>query len=113
MVVKKISDVAKTEIKEEGAKFVTRQILIGQDDGSNGIIMRLFTLAPGGHTLHHTHDFEHLVKVEKGKGIAISEKGETKIQAGDVVYVRPNEIHQFRNDSSEEFQFVCVIPNKV
>ena len=112
MVIKKISDVNKTKIEDKGTKDVSRQILIGIEDGSTNIIMRLFTLAPGGHSPLHTHDFEHLVKVEKGKGIAVYENGEREIQSGDLVYVKPNEIHQFKNPFNEEFQFICVIPNK-
>ncbi|MDD3804510.1 MAG: cupin domain-containing protein [bacterium] len=112
MVIKKVNQVLKTKIDDEKTKSVTRQILIGEDDGSDNIIMRLFTLGPKGYSPLHTHDFEHLVKVEKGRGIAVLEKGEQEITEGDLVYVKPNELHQFRNDSDEEFQFICVIPNK-
>ncbi|MGE3062456.1 MAG: cupin domain-containing protein [bacterium] len=113
MVIKKVADVPKNEVTDEGTKSVTRQILIGKDDNSNNIIMRLFTLAPGGHSPLHTHNYEHLVKVEKGRGIAVSDRGEQEIGAGDIIYVKPNEIHQFKNNSNVEFQFICVIPNKV
>jgi len=37
---------------------------------------------------------------------------ETEISFGDVVYVPPNEIHQFKNAGDEPFGFICVIPDK-
>ncbi|HAV92201.1 TPA: cupin domain-containing protein [candidate division WOR-3 bacterium] len=113
MIIKKISDVEKTKMDDSLSKGVTRQILIGENDGSNDIIMRLFTVATKGNSAHHTHNYEHLVYVEKGRGIAVYESGEKEIKAGDIVFVKPNEIHQFKNPFDEEFQFICVIPNKV
>jgi len=112
MYIKKIDDVTKTSIEDNMTKGVTRQILLGIEEGSTNIIMRLFTVAPRGHSPLHTHDYEHLVKVEKGRGIVIHESEEKEIMTGDVVYVKPNEKHQFRNPFDEELQFICVIPNK-
>lgn len=112
MFIKKIADVPKIKIDDNATKNVTRQIPIGIEDGSDKIIMRVFTVKPGGHSPLHTHDFEHLVKVEKGRAIAVDKDGEHEIKEGDYVFVKPNEIHQFKNTFEEDFQFICVIPNK-
>ena len=33
------------------------------------------------------------------------------LSAGDVVFVKPDEIHQFRNTGSAPLKFLCLIPN--
>ena len=109
MIIKSINNVEVTEVNGDDIKDVKKQVLIGKDDGSDKMIMRLFTVQAGGNTPLHTHDFEHLVKIEKGSGIVIDSEGEHKIEPGMVIYVKPNEIHQFKNNSNEELQFTCTI----
>jgi quercetin dioxygenase-like cupin family protein len=100
------------EVKMEGAENVKMKILIGPDDGSENIIMRHFIIAPGGNTPFHHHNYEHVVKVEKNKGITVDENGEEyEIQKGQSIFVKPNEKHQFRNPFSDDFEFTCIIPN--
>ena len=72
--------------------------------------MRLFTVGPGGNTPLHTHNFEHLVKIEKGEAVVVDSDGEHNVSEGSVVYVKPNEMHQFLNRSDGDLQFICVIP---
>ena len=60
------------DVKMEGVKNVKMRILIGPDDGSDNIIMRHFTISPQGHTPKHSHDFEHVVKIEKGEGVFVN-----------------------------------------
>lgn len=111
MKINRIDNTEKLNINSNGAKNVVKQILIGEKDGSNDIIMRLFTLVPGAHSPRHTHAHEHLVKIEKGKGVIYSKDGEREVSPGDVIYVEPNEEHQFMNPFDEEFAFICVIKN--
>ena len=95
-----------------GAKNVVMKILIGPVDGSKNIIMRLFRVAPGGETPYHQHNYEHVIKVEKGQGIAIDEnKKEYQISVGNSLFVKPNKMHQFKNSSQENFEFSCIIPD--
>lgn len=110
MEIKRIVDVPVIDIDIEGANSVTKQILIGKDDGSDNIIMRLFTVQAGGNTPLHTHNFEHLVKIEKGSGVVVDSEGEHPVEAGMIVYVKPNEVHQFKNTSDDILQFICIIP---
>jgi quercetin dioxygenase-like cupin family protein len=88
------------------------KILIGLTDESDNIIMRQFTIAPEGHTPYHQHNYEHLVKVEKNKGMVVDENGDQhEVQKGQSVFVKANEKHQFRNPFGEDFEFICIIPN--
>ena len=111
MIIKKLSEVPLAAL--EGYKNVTKQIVIGPDDGSDEIVLRYFSLKPGGASPHHSHDFPHLVKIEAGKGIAIDSTGdEHTLQAGDYVYLKDNETHSFKNAGSESFDFICIVPKR-
>lgn len=101
------------EVQMDGAKNVSMKILIGTEDQSDNIIMRQFKILPGGHTPRHTHNYEHVVKIESNRGIIIDEDGkEHEVQKGQSVFVKPNELHQFKNPFDKEFEFICIIPNQ-
>ena len=107
-------EIIAAEVKMEGAKNVKMKILIGLNDQSDNIIMRHFIVAPGGNTPFHQHDYEHVIKVENNRGIAVDENGkEHEVVKGQSLFVKPNEKHQFRNPFNEDFEFICIIPNKV
>ena len=93
-----------------GAKGARIRILIGPEDGAERFHMRQFELEPGGCTPHHQHDYEHEVLILKGSGIAKGEQGERPFKAGDVIFVAPNELHQFSNTGKETCEFICLIP---
>ena len=100
------------KVEVEGAKDVRMKILIGPGDRSDNIIMRYFTVAPGGNTPFHQHNYEHVIKVESNRGIAVDENGvEHEVRKGQSLYVAPNDKHQFRNPFNEDFEFICIIPN--
>jgi len=111
MIIKKLSDVPLTNIA--GYDQVKKQIVIGPDDGSQEIVMRYFSIEPGGTSPHHSHDFPHLVKIEAGTAIVIDTTGnEHQVQTGDYVYINDNETHQFRNIGSGPFNFICIVPQR-
>jgi quercetin dioxygenase-like cupin family protein len=113
MIKKKDSEV-KTEYLNDKETFnVQKKVLIGPEDGSHNIVMRRFIVAPGGFTPHHTHDFEHVVRVEKGKGIVINGLGkEIAISKGDNLFINNNEKHQFKNPYKKPLEFFCTILNQ-
>ena len=112
MKINNNNEIAAAVVTTEGARNVRMKILIGPDDGSENIIMRHFTIAPGGHTPFHQHNYEHVVKVEANRGIAVDDHGnETEIARGQSLYVSPDAMHQFRNPFNEDFEFLCIIPN--
>jgi quercetin dioxygenase-like cupin family protein len=112
MKIKIEQEIPETFAEEKGAQNVTKRILIGPDDGSSKIIMRYFKVLPGGNTPLHSHDFEHVVKVEKGRGIVVDASGqEFPISPGHSVFVASGEEHQFKNPNEESFEFICTILN--
>ncbi|MFC1558195.1 cupin domain-containing protein [candidate division KSB1 bacterium] len=112
MKINRGDDVVEKAVDMEGAENVTMKILIGPDEGSDNIIMRYFKVLPNGHTPRHTHIQEHIVSIQKGKGIVLDNAGnENDVSAGDSVYVPSNEEHQFKNPHDEPFEFICNIMN--
>ncbi|MDZ7634872.1 MAG: cupin domain-containing protein [Bacteroidales bacterium] len=106
------SEIPAPGVQMEGASKVRMKILIGPDDGSGNITMRHFFVAPGGNTPFHNHDYEHVIKVERGRGVAVDEHGiEHVVQEGQSLFVRPGDFHQFRNPYDSDFEFICIIPN--
>ncbi len=98
------------DVQMEGAVGVKMRMLIGPEDNAKNFHMRQFEVAPGGHTPHHAHDFEHEVLVLDGVGTVKSADGDRPCQPGDVLYVPPNEKHQFVNDGPKKLAFICLIP---
>ena len=109
MIIKKANDVPYEDTI--GYKKFKKQIFIGPRDGSNEIVMRYFSVEPGGSTPYHNHDFPHLVKVEKGKGLVIDSDGkEHQLNVGQLVYIPDNEVHSFKNIGTNSFDILCIVP---
>ncbi len=101
------------EVFAEGALGVSMQILIGEEQGSSEIIIRNFTIAPNGYSLHHKHDYEHLVQISRGEGIFVDNDGtEHKVTPGHNIFIGKNEMHQFQNRSNADFEFTCTVLNQ-
>lgn len=112
LVIKNNSDVRENYVEEKGNKDVLKKILIGLEDGSDNIIMRYFKILPQGNTPFHSHDHEHVVKIEKGQGVVVDGAGEeTIIREGQSLFIRKNEKHQFKNPFQKLFEFLCIIIN--
>jgi quercetin dioxygenase-like cupin family protein len=73
--------------------------------------MREFEVAPGGYTPRHSHDYEHEVFVLEGNGVVFEGDQQHQLATGDVIFVQPNEVHQFRNTGLAPMKFLCLIPN--
>lgn len=95
----------------QGYTAVTKQVVLGPEDGSDEIVLRYFSVAAGGATPFHSHDFPHLVKIEAGRGVAVNADGnEQPVVADDYVYIEANEVHNFKNTGDEPFEFICIVP---
>ena len=103
-------EVEQKAVTMEGASGARMRMLVGPQDGARNFHMRHFEVEPGGFTPHHKHDYEHEILILKGQGVAQSEQGERRFAAGDVIWVPPNEMHQFRNTGATPLEFICLIP---
>lgn len=93
-----------------GAAGAKMRMLIGPGEGAGVFHMRHFEVEPGGYTPHHQHNYEHEILILKGAGVAQTPSGERPFKAGDVIWVAPNDMHQFRNTGSTPLEFICLIP---
>jgi quercetin dioxygenase-like cupin family protein len=98
-------------VNEEGLRYVTKHILIGEDEGAPNYIMRFFHLEPGGHSKLERHPQEHEVIILNGVGEVQIAETTYSVKPFDVVFIEGNELHQFRALKDQELGFICVIPN--
>jgi len=98
------------DVTMDGAVGTRMRMLVGPSEGAANFHMRHVEVAPGGHTPHHAHDYEHEILILSGEGTAKSERGDRPFKAGDVLYVPPNEKHQFVNGGDSPLMFICLIP---
>ena len=110
MQIKVAEEVEARLVEMDGAADVTMRMLIGPGDGAANFNMRMFEVAPGGHTPRHTHDWEHEVYVLAGAGTVCAAGADTPLAAGQCVYVPPNEEHQFLNAADRPLRFLCLVP---
>ncbi|KHC91291.1 Cupin 2 conserved barrel domain protein [Thermotoga sp. Mc24] len=111
MILRKAYDVTPQEISTDKVRGVRKRVLIGLKNAPN-FVMRLFTVEPGGLIDRHDHPWEHEIFVLKGKLTVLKEQGEETAEEGFCIFVGPNEIHGFRNDTDSEVEFLCLIPKE-
>ena len=95
----------------EGAVGCRIRCLVGPEDAAPSFSMRQFEVASGGYTPHHTHAFEHEVFVIEGNGVVLEGEKEHALAPGTVVFVPPDQPHQFRNTGAGPLKFLCLIPH--
>ena len=106
MPVKHAQDVTATPVK--AGDFTSIQVL---QEGPN-FAMRRFVMQPGGGMPNHTNTVEHEQYVLKGQA-NIGIGGDVfAVQAGDVVFIPEGVPHWYMNTGEEDFEFLCIIPNK-
>lgn len=113
MFIRQVDDVPSQTMDMPGARSVSMKLLVGRDDGAPTFAMRQFTVEPNGHTPLHKHNYEHEVYILQGNGQFVSGVDGTTIRpikAGHVVFVPANQMHQFRNVSTQPLKFICLIP---
>ena len=98
-------------VEMEGSSGCSVRWLIGSKDDAPNFAMRQFEVAAGGHTPKHSHPYEHEVFVLEGEGVILEGDVEHRLRAGDVVFVKPDEVHQFQNRGDAPLKFLCLVPN--
>lgn len=110
MLVRHADEMEGTAVEMEGAERVAMRLMVGRADGAPNFALRHFTVAVGGHTPRHRHDYEHEVYVVQGTG-RVEQDGEMHdLRPGDVTFVKPNALHQFVNTGDGPFKFLCIVP---
>lgn len=95
----------------EGIPGVSVRWVINKGDGAPNFAMRVFDVQPGSASPYHTHPWEHEVFILQGEGVVRTAHGEEPFREEYVVYVAPNEEHQFVNQGEDILRFICLIPH--
>ena len=111
MKVTHLTKVASQPVDMPGATGCQVRWLVGQPDGAPNFAMRAFDVAPGGYTPKHQHPYENEVYVLEGTGVVLEGDVEHPLAAGQVIYVAPDEVHQFRNTGTAPLRFLCMVPH--
>jgi quercetin dioxygenase-like cupin family protein len=102
-------DIEKKDAEKSAVKLGVRW-LITKEMGAENFAMRLFEMEPKGYSPFHSHPWEHEVFILEGEGIVVGEGEETKFRPGNVIFIPPNEKHQFKNTHKKTVKFLCLIP---
>lgn len=111
MKINHYEEIAAQPVEMEGASGCQVRWLVSEKDGAPTFAMRQFEVSPGGHTPRHHHPYEHELFVLEGNGVVCEGDHEHKLKQGDVVFVKPDEVHQFRNTGDAPMKLLCLIPN--
>lgn len=112
--ITRLEAVEKKAVEMNDAVGVSVQRPIGSAEGTPSFSLRVFTIAPGGHTPYHAHAWEHLNYVIDGEGALVNESGrERVIRKGDFALVMPGEKHSYRNTAREgNLILMCGVPRE-
>jgi quercetin dioxygenase-like cupin family protein len=105
------SEVKADEVTECGAEGTKIRWLITKDDGAGHFAMRYFEMAPGGHSPHHSHKWEHEVFVLEGECLVVCGDQKKRVGSGSAVFIPPNVQHNFRNEGKGSLKFICLVPH--
>jgi quercetin dioxygenase-like cupin family protein len=87
---------------------IKKELVIGEYDDSNQIVLRILSLEANCFIPAHAHDFPHIWKIEKGIGILTDNDGsEHKVTAGQFIFIKNNEKHGMRNIGDENLEYLC------
>ena len=108
MHVKKIRNI-ESEVLKSG-EGVSRQMLIGPDEGPN-FAMRKLVIEPGGGMPSHTSAAEHEQYVLGGRAkVGIGDRV-YEVEKDDVIFIPAGEPHWYEAHGEEPFELLSVIPN--
>jgi quercetin dioxygenase-like cupin family protein len=99
-----------THFDSEIAKGIAARVVIGKRDGAPNFCMRVFEIAPGGHTPRHAHAWEHEMFIHAGQGEVYGNGRWQPMTSGNVVFIPGQEEHQMRNTGQELLVVVCLVP---
>lgn len=91
---------------------VVKKVLVGPAEGWQGWVMREFSLGVEGYTPRHSHPWPHINYIISGQGILYLDGREIAVKPGSVAYVPDNLEHQFKNNGTEVFSFICIVPEE-
>jgi quercetin dioxygenase-like cupin family protein len=89
---------------------ITKQVLVGINEGAADFIIRYFIIPPRGKSAFDQHRHQHGVVITHGTGKVLLGKNWHEIGVGDTVFIDTDEIHQLEATGGGPLGFICVIP---
>ena len=83
------------------------------NDVESAVSTAMIEVAPGGHTLQHSHPHEQTMFILEGAGEARDGSGNAPISPGVFIYVRPGEPHVVYNTGEKPLRFLSIEPARV
>lgn len=105
------SKVKMDNVNERDAEGAKVRWLITKNDDAKHFAMRCFEITPKGYSPYHSHKWEHEVFILDGECIVVCGNHREKVGPGYVVFIPPNEMHQFKNEGTEILRFLCLVPH--
>jgi quercetin dioxygenase-like cupin family protein len=112
MIVANEKDVPAMVMENPEVKEAAMKALISPQQGWEGYVMRVVELGKGGYSPRHTHDWPHINYVLEGSGSLHINGKDTPIEAGSYAYVPAGSLHQYKNEGSGMFRFICIVPEE-
>ncbi len=112
MFVSHRDEIERRRLSSSALNGVTKQVLIGPDQGWEDYVMRMFTLDVGGYTPKHCHAWSHVIYSVEGDGMLIIDGKECQVRAGSTAYVDGGLEHQVLNTGDTSFVFICIVPRE-
>ena len=112
MIVANEKDVHSIVMESPEVKAAAMKALISPREGWDGYVMRVVELGEGGFSPKHVHEWPHINYILEGKGsLHIEGKGKS-LEAGSYAYVPAGTLHQYKNEGSGMFRFICIVPEE-
>ena len=105
-------DVRREPYTGDGAVGGTKLSIIGPQEGAHNFTFRYYEVEPGGRTSFDRHTHDHGVLIVKGKARVLIGGEKKEVGFGDVIYIGPNEPHQFESIGDEALGCFCVASPK-
>lgn len=102
--------VSAEQYEDRGVVLGTKRVLIGRRDGAVSFSLRYFEIPPRGKSSLDRHAHDHGVYILKGKARVLMGSEVVEVGAGDVLYIPPDESHQFENIGDGPLGFLCAVP---
>ena len=99
-------------VSGDGAVGLLYKTLLAPDEG-RALSANLVTVAPGGITRKHHHEWEQVNYILEGKGDLLTGEGEIRpLVAGVIIHISSGELHWYENNSDSDLVILGVLgPN--
>jgi len=89
-----------------GMEGITKRVLIGTDEGAQGISLRFFEVPPLRASANENHPEQHQVYIVTGQGEVLLGEEWHDFSEGDVIFIPGGEQHQLRNTGDGMLRFL-------